>query len=337
MQTAPLISVEGVSKRFRTRQTLSRTLAGKPTLAVHALNDIDLEVHRGETLGIVGESGCGKSTLARCLVHLLEPDSGRIRFDGTDIATLRPTARRAFHRRVQMIFQDPYSSLNPRMSVQQVLAEALSVHGMRPPREIPDRIAELLALVRLPAEAAERYPHQFSGGQRQRIGIARALAVEPEVLVADELVSALDVSVQAQVINLMLQLQERLQLTIVFVAHDLRLVRHISHRVAVMYLGKVVEVGPTQALFSAPRHPYTRALLDAAPEIDPARRTRVAAARGELPNPLDLPAGCLFNTRCRFAFDRCFAERPGLSARTPDHFAACHLTDFGNTPTGAPE
>jgi len=286
-------------------------------------------VHRGETLGIVGESGCGKSTLARCLVRLLEPDEGLVRFDGKDISLLRPAERRAFNRRVQMIFQDPYSSLNPRMSVRQVLSEALGVHAMRPKADIPARITELLGLVRLPADAADRYPHEFSGGQRQRIGIARALAVEPEVLVADELVSALDVSVQAQVINLLLDLQERLKLTIVFVAHDLRLVRHISHRVAVMYLGKVVEISPTEALFAAPRHPYSKALLDAAPELDPTRRTRVAAARGELPNPLDLPAGCLFNTRCPFAFERCLAERPRLSNRGPAHFAACHLTEFG--------
>jgi oligopeptide/dipeptide ABC transporter ATP-binding protein len=332
----PLISVEGVSKTFRMPQPLSRVLAGKPVQAVHALNRVDLDVRRGETLGIVGESGCGKSTLARCLVRLLEPDEGRIRFDGRIIGTLRPAERRAFNRRVQMIFQDPYSSLNPRMSVRQVLAEALSVHGMRPKAEIPARIAELLALVRLPADAADRYPHQFSGGQRQRIGIARALAVEPEVLVADELVSALDVSVQAQVINLLLQLQERLRLTVVFVAHDLRLVRHISHRVAVMYLGKVVELGPTQTLFSAPRHPYTKALLDSAPELDPARRSRVVAARGELPNPLHLPAGCLFNTRCKLAFERCFAERPVLTARGPRHLAACHLIDFGNPAASAP-
>jgi oligopeptide/dipeptide ABC transporter ATP-binding protein len=326
---APLISVEGLSKRFRLQQTLAGALAGKAAPVVHALTEVDLEVRRGETLGIVGESGCGKSTLARCLVRLTEPSDGRIRFEGKDIGSLRPAERRVFNRRVQMIFQDPYSSLNPRMSVRQVLSEALSVHVMRPKGDIPARVAELLALVRLPADAAERYPHEFSGGQRQRIGIARALAVEPEVLVADELVSALDVSVQAQVINLLLQLQERLQLTVVFVAHDLRLVRHISHRVAVMYLGKVVEISPTEALFAAPRHPYSAALLAAAPELDPARRTRVAAARGELPNPLDLPAGCLFNTRCPLAFERCFAERPQLSARGPGHFAACHLTEFG--------
>jgi oligopeptide/dipeptide ABC transporter ATP-binding protein len=329
MREMPLISVEGVSKLFRSPRTASDILTGRPPAAVHALNNVDLEVHRGETLGIVGESGCGKSTLARCLVRLLEPDEGLVRFDGKDISLLRPVERRAFNRRVQMIFQDPHSSLNPRMSVRQVLSEALSVHAMRPKVDIPARITELLGLVRLPADAADRYPHEFSGGQRQRIGIARALAVEPEVLVADELVSALDVSVQAQVINLLLDLQERLKLTVVFVAHDLRLVRHISHRVAVMYLGKVVEISPTEALFAAPRHPYSKALLDAAPELDPSRRTRVAAARGELPNPLDLPAGCLFNTRCPFAFERCFVERPELSNRGPAHFAACHLTDFG--------
>jgi len=326
---APLISVEGLSKHFGLPQTLAGVLAGKAAPRVHALTNVDLEVRRGETLGIVGESGCGKSTLARCLVGLHTPSAGHIRFEGKDIGALRPAERRAFNRRVQMIFQDPYSSLNPRMSVRQVLTEALSVHRMRPKADIPARITELLGLVRLPADAAERYPHEFSGGQRQRIGIARALAVEPEVLVADELVSALDVSVQAQVINLLLQLQERLQLTVVFVAHDLRLVRHISHRVAVMYLGKVVEISPVEALFAAPRHPYSKALLAAAPELDPARRTRVAAARGELPNPLDLPAGCLFNTRCPLAFERCFAERPQLSSRGPGHLAACHLAEFG--------
>ncbi|WP_032916744.1 ABC transporter ATP-binding protein [Mesorhizobium erdmanii] len=332
MREMPLISVEGVSKRFRFPRTAPDILTGRSPAAVHALNNVDLEVHRGETLGVVGESGCGKSTLARCLVRLLEPDEGLVRFDGQDISLLRPAERRAFNRRVQMIFQDPYSSLNPRMSVRQVLSEALSVHAMRQKADIPARITELLGLVRLPADAAGRYPHEFSGGQRQRIGIARALAVEPEVLIADELVSALDVSVQAQVINLLLDLQERLKLTVVFVAHDLRLVRHISHRVAVMYLGKVVEISPTEALFAAPRHPYSKALLDAAPELDPARRTCVAAARGELPNPLDLPAGCLFNTRCPFAFERCLAERPHLSNRGPAHLAACHLTDFGKPP-----
>ncbi|MBP0616845.1 ATP-binding cassette domain-containing protein [Jiella sp. KSK16Y-1] len=332
---APLISVEALEKRFAMRQTIVGRIAGRLPLAVHALNGVDLAVHRGETLGIVGESGCGKSTLARCLVRLLEPNEGRVRFEGRDIGELRGGERRAFNRRVQMIFQDPYSSLNPRMTVRQILGEALSVHRMRPKAEIPVRIAELLDLVRLPQDAAGRYPHEFSGGQRQRIGIARALAVEPDVLVADELVSALDVSVQAQVVNLLLQLQDELQLTIVFVAHDLRLVRHISHRVAVMYLGKVIEIGPTEALFSAPRHPYTMALLDAAPELDPGRRTRRAATRGELPSPVDLPGGCLFNTRCPHVFERCQVERPLLAERGGDHRAACHLADFG-TPAFEP-
>ena len=324
-----LLSAENVSKIFPFPRSLARIVSGQPRLAVNALNGVSLTVHRGETLGIVGESGCGKSTLARCLVRLHEVSSGRVTFDGTDIASLSGMARRAFNRRVQMIFQDPYGSLNPRMTVRQILGEALAVHAMRPAPERPARIAELLTLVRLPGDAADRYPHEFSGGQRQRIGIARALAVEPEVLVADELVSALDVSVQAQVVNLLLELQDRLKLTLVFVAHDLRLVRHISHRVAVMYLGKVVELAPTEALFSAPRHPYTSALLQAAPEIDPTRRNRVVAARGELPSPIDPPAGCLFNTRCPLAQDRCRAERPALSTRGPGHMAACHLTEFG--------
>jgi oligopeptide/dipeptide ABC transporter ATP-binding protein len=296
---------------------------------VHALNGVSFQINRGETLGIVGESGCGKSTLARCLVRLFDCDEGRVRFEGEDIAELSGNDRRAFNRRVQMIFQDPYGSLNPRMRVKEILGEALSVHHMRPRAEIPTRIAELLDLVRLPSDAADRFPHEFSGGQRQRIGIARALAVEPDVLVADELVSALDVSVQAQVVNLLLQLQEKLHLTVVFVAHDLRLVRHISHRVAVMYLGKIVEIGPTEDLFSSPRHPYTKALLDAAPELDPGKRSRKVAARGELPSPINLPKGCLFNTRCPLAFERCFVEQPPLTDRSAAHKAACHLPDFG--------
>ncbi|MET3900318.1 oligopeptide/dipeptide ABC transporter ATP-binding protein [Devosia sp. UYZn731] len=327
--TQTLISAEEVSKEFHIPHGMWRRLTGQPRLAVHALNGVSFQINRGETLGIVGESGCGKSTLARCLVRLFDCDDGRVRFEGEDIADLKGADRRAFNRRVQMIFQDPYSSLNPRMRVREILGEALSVHKMRPRSQIPARIAELLDLVRLPSDAADKFPHEFSGGQRQRIGIARALAVEPDVLVADELVSALDVSVQAQVVNLLLQLQEQLHLTVVFVAHDLRLVRHISHRVAVMYLGKIVEIGPTEDLFSAPRHPYTKALLDAAPELDPTKRTRTVAARGELPSPINLPKGCLFNTRCPHAFDRCFVERPLLGDRTPAHKAACHLTDFG--------
>ena len=325
MNDAPLLSALGVSKNFTMPRTLGERLRGGPARAIHALNGVSLDVRRGETLGIVGESGCGKSTLARCLVRLHECDEGSVTFAGTDIATLQGRARRAFNRRVQMIFQDPYGSLNPRMTVRQILGEALRVHDMVPAGQVDGRVAELLSLVRLSQDAAARYPHEFSGGQRQRIGIARALSVEPEVLVADELVSALDVSVQAQVVNLLLELQERLHLTVVFVAHDLRLVRHISHRVAVMYLGQVIEVAPTETLFEDPRHPYTQALLRAAPSLDPARRSRRIAARGELPSPIDLPSGCLFHTRCPHVFDRCRVDVPELAPRGPGHIAACHI------------
>jgi len=333
--TAPLLEIAGLTKRFRLERTVADALRRRPHPAVHALNGIDLAVRRGETLGIVGESGSGKSTLARCIVRLIEPDEGTMRYDGVDIRALEGSARRAFNRRVQMVFQDPRGSLNPRMTVRQTLAEALSVHRMRPKAQIPARIAELLDLVRLPREAADRYPHEFSGGQRQRIGIARALSVEPECLIADELVSALDVSVQAQVVNLLLELQERLGLTVLFVAHDLRLVRHISHRVAVMYLGSIVETGETEALFAAPQHPYTQALLAAAPDLDPARRHRVPAARGELPSPVDLPAGCPFHPRCPHAFDRCRAEVP-RPRPTGTGAAACHLLDRAPMPAAAP-
>lgn len=327
MTEPALISVEDVGKVFPMSNSLLRYMRRMPQLKVNALNGVTFDIRRGETVGIVGESGCGKSTLARCLVRLHDCDSGRIRFEGYDIAVLEGTNRRRFNRRVQMIFQDPYSSLNPRMRVRQILAEALSVHRMRPKAEIPARIEELLDIVRLPSDAADKYPHEFSGGQRQRIGIARALAVEPEVLVADELVSALDVSVQAQVVNLLLRLQAELGLTVVFVAHDLRLVRHISHRVVVMYLGRVVEIGPTERIFSAAAHPYTQALLAAAPEMDPRRRNTNPAARGELPSPMNLPPGCAFNTRCPMATGRCFTERPELRATENGHMAACHLVD----------
>ena len=329
----PILSIEDVVVRFAMPYGLADRLLRRPRLAVHALNSVGLEIRRGETLGIVGESGCGKSTLARSIVRLANLNDGRIRFEGKDIGTLAGVGLRAYNRRVQMVFQDPYGSLNPRMTVRQVLTEALSVHRMRPVAAIPARVEELLKLVRLPADAADRLPHQFSGGQRQRIGIARALAVEPDVLVADEIVSALDVSVQAQVVNLLLELQAKLALTVLFVAHDLRLVRHISHRVAVMYLGSVLEVGDTEVLFATPRHPYTRALLDAAPSLEPGHMPAMAAARGELPSPLRPPSGCPFHTRCPHVFDRCRTERPLLTPRGPAHRAACHLTDFGISPT----
>jgi oligopeptide/dipeptide ABC transporter ATP-binding protein len=323
----PLLEVKNLVKTFRMRQSLALQLTGAPAPVVHALNGVSFSVARGETLGIVGESGCGKSTLARCLVRLIEADSGEIRFDSEDVRAMPRAKLRNYNRRVQLIFQDPYGSLNPRMTVRQILGEALSVHRMRPKADIGGRVLELLGLVGLPADAAGRRPHAFSGGQRQRIGIARALAVEPECLIADELVSALDVSVQAQVVNLLLELQKRLRLTILFVAHDLRLVRHISHRVAVMYLGHIVEVGATERIFNAPKHPYTQALLAAAPSMDPKRRRRVAAARGELPSPLNPPSGCPFHPRCQHAFDRCRIEQPLLTPRVGSDLAACHIAN----------
>ncbi len=324
---APLISVDDLAMTFsRPRSVLDR-LTGRPARIVRALSGVSFKVKRGETLGIVGESGCGKSTLARCLVRLHQPDAGRIDYAGVDVLALQGADRRAYNRRVQMVFQDPYSSLNPRLTVRQMLAEAIGFHRLREGEAIVQRVAELLDLVRLPSDSADRYPHEFSGGQRQRIGIARALAVEPECLIADELVSALDVSVQAQIVNLLLELQERLHLTVLFIAHDLRLVRHISHRVAVMYLGAIVELADTETLFTKPAHPYTAALLKAAPELDPARRSVVDAVRGELPSPLAIPPGCPFHPRCPYVMDRCRVERPLLTDRGPGHIAACHLDD----------
>ena len=322
---APLIAVRDLAMTFARPRTVLDRLTGRPAKIVRALNGVSFSVKRGETLGIVGESGCGKSTLARCLVRLYQPDAGCIDYGGVNVLALDGAERRAYNRRVQMVFQDPYSSLNPRMTVRQTLAEAIGFHNLRQGDAVGQRVAELLDLVRLPSDAADRYPHEFSGGQRQRIGIARALAVEPECLIADELVSALDVSVQAQIVNLLLELQARLELTVLFIAHDLRLVRHISHRVAVMYLGSIVELAGTETLFTKPAHPYTAALLKAAPELDPGRRTVVDAVRGELPSPLAIPAGCPFHPRCPFVMDRCRIERPLLTERGPGHIAACHL------------
>lgn len=321
----PIIAIEDAVVHFPIKQSLFKRLQGQPKQSVQALNCVRLNIKRGETLGIVGESGCGKSTLARTIVGLLSASDGRVRFKGKDIAALRGQERREFNRQVQMIFQDPYGSLNPRMTVGQMLGEALSVHRMCPPAQIPARISALLELVRLPADAADKLPHEFSGGQRQRIGISRALAVEPQVLVADELVSALDVSVQAQVVNLLLELQEKLGLTVLFVAHDLRLVRHISHRVAVMYLGEVVEVGDTEALFQMPLHPYTQALLRAAPSMDPTDRRRSVSLTGELPSPMSPPSGCRFHTRCPIAVPLCSQQRPVLTSKLSGQLVACHL------------
>ena len=325
--SSAIMQVEDLEMAFKRPRSVVDRLAGKPVQIIHALNGVSFSVARGETLGIVGESGCGKSTLARCLVRLYTPVAGRVRYDGRDALALSGAARREYNRRVQMVFQDPYGSLNPRMTVRQMLAEAIGFHRLREGRVIGARINELLGLVRLPRDAADRYPYEFSGGQRQRIGIARALAVEPDCLIADELVSALDVSVQAQIINLLLELQQRLHLTILFIAHDLRLIRHISHRVAVMYLGSIVELAETETLFNTPAHPYTEALLKAAPELDPARRSVIDAVRGELPSPIAIPSGCPFQTRCPYVMDRCRVEPPRLKPRHDQHIVACHLQD----------
>jgi oligopeptide transport system ATP-binding protein len=335
MSGETILTVDGLTKSFALPRSLADILTRKEVRAVRALRDVALTVKRGETLGIVGESGCGKSTLARCLVRLHEPDGGEVRFEGKDVLALTGDARRAFNRQVQMVFQDPYGSLNPRMSVGDALAEALSVHRIVEPGAVRGRVAELLDLVRLPRDAAERYPHEFSGGQRQRIGIARALAVEPSIIIADEPVSALDVSVQAQIVNLFLELQARLGLTLIFITHDLRLVRHISHRVAVMYLGRVVETGETEALFTAPRHPYTRALIAAVPQVDPHQRSEREAVRGELPSPIAPPPGCPFHPRCPIAEPQCRTIKPALDLRAGPWPVACHLAGPSSVPEHA--
>ena len=322
--TQPVMEIRDLGLEFNVSRSVLDVLRRRPGKVVNALNGVSLDLNKGETLGVVGESGCGKSTLARCIVRLYEPQKGSIRYLDQDIFSEEAQKDRSYNRRVQMMFQDPYSSLNPRMTTGQILTEALSVHKMRPEDEIPARVSELLDLVRLPQDAAKKLPHEFSGGQRQRIAIARALAVEPEVLIADELVSALDVSVQAQVVNLLLELQERLNLTILFVAHDLRLVRHVSNRVAVIYLGRIVEIGDSETLFSNPSHPYSQALLSAAPSLNPDDKGSAIHLQGELPSPLNLPSGCPFHVRCRHVTSKCKSEVPSLLVLPGRGEVACH-------------
>ncbi len=326
---APLLEATELCKRFPMRRPALDWLRGRPAPVLRAVDGVSLTLRRGETLGVVGESGCGKSTLARCLVRLHEPDAGTVRLDGQDALALTGAARRAFNRRVQMVFQDPYGSLNPRLRIGNALAEALLVHRVVERAAVPGRVRALLDLVHLPRDAASRYPHEFSGGQRQRVGIARALAVEPALLIADEPVSALDVSVQAQIVNLLMELQERLGLALLFITHDLRLVRHIAHRTAVMYLGRIVETGPTEALFATPRHPYTSALIEAVPQMAPGPRRRGAAVQGELPSAIHPPSGCPFHPRCPVAEPQCATVPPALVPRRGEAGltwpVACHL------------
>ncbi len=326
--TAPanevLLEVRGLVKHF----PIGGGLFAKPRGAIRAVDGVSFTIRRGETLGLVGESGCGKTTTGRCILQLERPTSGRVIFEGRDLTTLDETALRAVRRRVQVIFQDPYSSLNPRMTVGQIIAEPLAVHRIVTESAARTaRVRALLAHVGLLPQHAQRYPHQLSGGQRQRVGIARALAMEPALIVCDEPVSALDVSIQAQIINLLEDLQAEFGLTYLFVAHDLSVVRHISDRVAVMYLGKIVEIADRKALYDDPLHPYTRALLAAVPIPDPeveARRERIVL-RGEVPSPLSPPAGCVFHPRCPIAVDRCWSQVPELREVKPGHWAACLL------------
>jgi peptide/nickel transport system ATP-binding protein len=320
-----LLDVKGLRKFFPIRRGVLQKVVGN----VRAVDDVSFYIHQGETLSLVGESGCGKTTTARCILRAIDPTQGTVLFraeDGNvmDVAALRKAELQPLRRQMQMIFQDPFSSLNPRMTLLDIVGEPLLVHGEKDPEKRSDRVAELLRLVGLRPEYMRRYPHAFSGGQRQRIGIARALALNPRLVVADEPVSALDVSVQAQILNLMLELQEKLGLTYLFVAHDLSVVKHISERVAVMYVGRIVEMAPTKELFYQPRHPYTEALMSAVPKPDPRLRSERIVLQGEVADPANPPSGCYFHPRCRYATAVCKEQTPVLEEITPQHFVACH-------------
>jgi oligopeptide transport system ATP-binding protein len=318
----PLLRVRNLVKHFPVQGGLfSRTVD-----RVHAVDGVSLEIAAGETLGLVGESGCGKSTTGRCILRLIEPTAGEVRFDGRDVMAADARGLRELSRGMQIIFQDPYASLNPRMTVGAIIGEALTIHKLaRNVREYDERVVNLLETVGLHADYRSRYPHEFSGGQRQRIGIARALAVSPRLIVCDEPVSALDVSIQAQVINLLEDLQRQFGLAYLFIAHDLSVVEHISRRVAVMYLGRIVELASAHDLYATPRHPYTEALLSAVPVPDPTAKRQRIVLQGDVPNPIRPPAGCHFHPRCPHAMERCRSEAPLLREVAPGHLAACHL------------
>ena len=320
--TTPLITVDDVAVHFPVEGGgLRRQQLG----TVKALDGITFTIKRGETLGLVGESGCGKSTVGRVIMNLLAPSEGRVSFDGEDLTRLRPPERRELRKRMQMVYQDPYASLNPRMTVGQIVGDPLAIHGLYRGRKKIERIQYLLDIVGLGSDCIDRYPHQFSGGQRQRVGIARALAVDPEFIVLDESIAALDVSIQAQIINLLQKLQAELGLTYLFISHDLSVVRHISDRVAVMYLGKIVEIGSSEQIYQNPLHPYTQALLASVPVPDPVLAARAAAPlKGELPSRLNPPQGCRFSDRCTKATSLCREQEPFTTVREARHMVACH-------------
>lgn len=325
MGTKPLLKVEGLKKYFPVRKGLLARTVGE----VKAVDDVSFYVNEGETLGIVGESGCGKSTTGRMLMRLLEPTDGQVEFGGKELTSLTAEEMRQMRRDIQMVFQDPYASLNPRHTVGKILEEPLIVHGMGNPKERKKKVNEFLEVVGLSEYHAKRYPHQFSGGQRQRIGIARALMTNPKLIIADEPVSALDVSIQAQVLNLMQDLQKEFNLTYIFIAHDLGVVRHISDRVAVMYLGKIVEIADSEQLYLKALHPYTQALLSAVPVPDPNFKKEQILLEGDIPNPANPPTGCTFHTRCPHRMDICLKAVPKLKEQSSGHSVACHL--YGET------
>jgi len=324
LEKSALLEVKGLKKYFPIRRGFLQKTVGQ----VKAVDDVSFHVKRGETLSLVGESGCGKTTTSRCILRALTPTSGQILLSDNgevlDVAMVPKTRLRSLRRQMQMIFQDPFSSLNPRMTLLDIVGEPLLVHGVGNAQERTDRVVEMLRLVGLRPEYMRRYPHAFSGGQRQRIGIARALALNPRLVVADEPVSALDVSVDAQTLNLLLELQDRLGLTYLFVAHDLSVVKHISERVAVMYVGRIVETAPTEALFASPRHPYTEALLSAVPKPDPRLRSDRIVLQGEVADPANTPSGCHFHPRCRYAQAICREKAPALEEVSSNHFVSCH-------------
>ncbi|CAH1672723.1 ABC transporter ATP-binding protein [Chelatococcus asaccharovorans] len=324
----PLLDVRNLEKVYHLNDGLLQRVMREPPRVLRAVDHVSFSVQPGETLGLIGESGCGKSTLARTVLRLHEPTSGRIVFDGKDITRIPLAEMTALRRRMQIIFQDPYASLNPRKSVEQIVGLPLALHGVAKRGELRDRVVAMLENVGLKSGHLGRYPHQFSGGQRQRIGIARALILNPSFVVCDEPVSALDVSVQAQIIALLGTLKRELGLTYLFISHDIGVIGHVSDRVAVMYLGDIVEIGPTRALLNAPSHPYTKALLSAVPQIDAGSRRERVKLTGDLPSPLSPPSGCKFHTRCPFAMDVCRREAPVLRKNGRDALAACHLLEI---------